>query len=243
MIESLLFLGLALGVTHATDADHVVAIATFVSDRGGLREAARIGVLWGLGHSLTVLLFGGAMIVSRAVIPPVVGLSLELGVALMLVGLGGRALVRARAERAHPPEAANHAQESPTHHARVHALGLPHRHASSAPRGPVESLAVGLVHGLAGSAAVALAVLTQVSDPRVGVAYLAVFGLGTIAGMLLVTTALALPLLALPERAWAFRRHVRSLAGATSCAIGLALVYDIGFTSGLFLGAPSWAPH
>jgi high-affinity nickel permease len=239
MIGQILALGFVLGMAHATDADHVVAVATIVSERRSVRAAARVGALWGVGHTLTVMLFGGAILALKLTIPPAVGLSLELGVALMLLGLGGRALVRARAEA----QRHDHPEVAETH-AHVHALGLPHRHGShAAPRGTLESLAVGLVHGLAGSAAVALAVLTQVGEARLGLGYLALFGLGTIVGMMLVTTAVAFPFVARWAPLARHRAQLRGLGGVFSVALGLALVYDIGIHDGLFLGAPVWSPH
>jgi hypothetical protein len=210
---SILVLGFLLGMRHATDADHVVAVSTIVSRDRTLRGAARIGSLWGLGHTLTVLLVGGAIIVFGLVIPPRLGLALELGVGLMLIVLGARTLRRDR----------------------------PHRHDAPVTARPV---LVGVVHGLAGSAAAALLVLSTIHEPAWALGYLAVFGAGTIAGMVLITTALAMPIAA-AARGLGEGGGLRWLgvaAGVASIAFGLVVVYRVGFVDGLFTLHPRWTP-
>jgi high-affinity nickel-transport protein len=210
---SILVLGFLLGVRHATDADHVVAVSTIVSRDRTLRGAARIGSLWGLGHTLTVLVVGGAIIVFGLVIPPRLGLALELAVGLMLIGLGAWTLKG----------------------------GHPHAHLPAAPARPV---LVGVVHGLAGSAAVALLVLGTIHDPAWALAYLAVFGAGTIVGMALITTALAMPIAAAARRlgTGGGLRWLGVVAGVASIAFGLVVVYRVGFVDGLFTLHPRWTP-
>jgi high-affinity nickel-transport protein len=211
-----LSLGFLLGMTHATDADHVAAMSTVVAQRqssrasGGLRSAAWAGTLWGLGHTAMVVLVGGAIVLFRLAVPDKVALALELGVAAMLVGLGARALFgRAPAEKAHAHP--------------------PPRHAG------MRSLGIGLVHGLAGSAGVALAVLTDIDSPGVGVAYLGLFGVGTVAGMAIVTAVLAVPFLVASARFRGLTARLARLAGCASLVLGLALAYRIGFVDGLFV--------
>lgn len=226
-LPSILILGFLLGMRHATDADHVVAVTTIVSRDRTLRGAARIGSLWGAGHTLTILLVGGAIILFGLVIPPHVGLALELTVGVMLVVLGALALRdRAPHDSAHTVLARADRRLKAR---RFYALLRP--------------LLVGTIHGLAGSAAVALLVLGSIRDPRWAVAYLAIFGAGTVAGMVLVTTALALPL---TLAAGTFTRSTRWLAraaGLASVTLGLLLVYRIGFVDGLFTGHPHWTPQ
>lgn len=213
---AILALGFLLGMRHATDADHVVAVSTIVSRQRTLRAAVPIGVLWGLGHTITILLVGGAIILFGVVISPRVGLGMEFSVALMLILLGAlnvRGVLR--------PTTAFDASRSPS----------------------IRPLFVGLVHGLAGSAAVALLVLGAIRDAIWAVGYLLVFGLGTIAGMLLITMAFAMPVAAVAHR---FERLHRALAlgtGLASVAFGAALVYEVGFVQGLFLAVPRWTPQ
>ena len=234
-----LALGFLLGMRHATDADHVVAIGAIVTRERSLRSAAQLGAVWGVGHTLTILLVGGAIIVLGLVIPPRLGLVFELTVAAMLIVLGGLNLRRgARGARA-------------THtHPHVH----PHVHEGVAERlldrglgamggvSALRPLLIGIVHGLAGSAAVALLVLGTLRDPRWAAAYLLVFGGGTVVGMTVITVALALPLAAAARRFAGVNRYLAVSAGLLSVAFGLFLVYQIGFVDGLFTAHPHWTP-
>jgi hypothetical protein len=211
---TVLALGFLLGMRHATDPDHVVAVTTIVSQQRSLARAARTGVLWGLGHTATILLVGGAIIVLKVQlsgIPPRLGLSLEFAVAIMLVVLG--LLTLAGGER---------------------------RVADSTAR----PITVGFVHGLAGSAAVAtLPQVALIPDPLWAVGYLAVFGVGTIAGMLLVTVSIAAPSLLATHRFAGMNRTLRIASGVASVAFGLFLAHRIGFVDGLFTAAPAWTPQ
>jgi hypothetical protein len=211
---SVLVLGFLLGMRHATDPDHVVAVTTIVSQQRSLGRAARTGALWGLGHTATILLVGGTIIVLKVrldAIPPRIGLSLEFAVAVMLVVLG--LLTLAGGER---------------------------RVADSTAR----PMTVGFVHGLAGSAAVAtLPQVALIPDPLWAAGYLAVFGAGTIAGMLLVTVSIAAPSLFATRRFAGMHRTLRIASGVVSIAFGLFLAHRIGFVDGLFTTAPVWTPH
>src|SRR5687768_16674260 len=150
---SVLVAGFLLGLRHATDPDHVVAVTAIVSRRQSLRAAGAVGTSWGIGHTLTILVVGGTIVLFKLTIPPRVELALEMGVALMLIVLG----------------IAN----------------------MSGTREPSDSrtrpLLVGVVHGLAGSAAVGLLVLTLIDSAALAMAYLLIFGIGTILGMMLMT--------------------------------------------------------
>ena len=255
-LAAVLALGFFLGMRHATDADHVVAVSTIVSRQRTLRAAAPIGMLWGIGHTVTILLVGGAIILFGIVIPPRLGLGMELSVALMLVLLGAlnvhsvlRDAQALAGDPAHPPE---HAGAGPGH---------PHAHASQPDsrqraeesgcmarrRGGgfalLRPLFIGIVHGLAGSAAVALLVLGAINDAPLALAYLLVFGAGTIAGMVLITSALAVPLTAAAQRFAGFHRLLGVATGLASVLFGALLVYEIGFVQGLFRSELHWSPH
>jgi hypothetical protein len=214
---------------HATDADHVVAVSAIVCRERKLTAAAPVGLLWGVGHTLTILLVGGAIILFGIVIPPHVGLGMELSVAFMLVLLGGSSVrsvlrdSRAVAER--------------------HGHGHPHRAGENLPGQSMRPLFVGIVHGLAGSAAVALLVLGTIRETLPALGYLLVFGLGTIAGMLLITTALAMPIAAAARHFERLHRILGTATGVASIALGAVLFYDIGFVQGLFTGDLQWSPH
>lgn len=215
-------LGFVLGIRHATDPDHVVAVGTIVSRERTIRSAALVGVLWGLGHTFTILLAGGAIVFFGLVVPPRVGLTMELSVALMLIGLGAWSLAGVRRQPTGP-----HAHEIPLGRLdrRFGGLGL---YQAARP------FVIGVVHGLAGSAAVALLVVATIHEPLVSLAYLLVFGLGTIAGMMLITAALALPFAYTARRLLGVNRSLALAAGLLSVGFGLFLVYQIGFVDGLF---------
>jgi hypothetical protein len=211
---SVLVLGFLLGMRHATDPDHVVAVTTIVSQQRSLLRAARTGVLWGIGHTATILLAGGVIILLKvqiSMIPPRVGLSLEFAVAVMLIVLGLLALA-----------------------------GNERRVADSTAR----PITVGFVHGLAGSAAVAtLPQVALIPDPAWAAGYLAVFGVGTIVGMMLITVSIAAPSLFATRRFAGMNEKLRIASGVVSIGFGLFLAHHIGFVDGLFTASPAWAPH
>jgi len=212
MLDTLtpILLGALLGLRHATDADHVVAVTTIVARQRSWLQAARIGAVWGIGHSVTLFLLGGAIIGFRLVIPPRIGLGLEFAVALMLIGLG-YANLRRRDEPSAP------------------SLHRP--------------FWIGVVHGLAGSAAVALLVLSTIRAPLEAAAYLLMFGFGTIVGMMLVTLLLAAPTVYAGARVARMQGRVRLAAGALSIVFGLLLARELIVDGGLFSAVPSWDPH
>jgi high-affinity nickel-transport protein len=210
-------LGFLLGLKHATDADHVVAITTIVSRERSFRRAAWIGGLWGIGHSLTVFLVGGALVVFRIAMPPRVGLALEFGVALMLIMLGFSNL-------------------------RPAGDSTPHTHDIPARFNGIRPLVIGVVHGLAGSATAALLVLAAIPDTMYALAYLFIFGVGTIAGMTLITAMLAAPSVYAAERVVRFQRGIRFAAGALSLAFGILIARAIIVDGGLFSDVTHWTP-
>jgi high-affinity nickel-transport protein len=260
-------IGFLLGMLHATDADHVVAVSTIVSQQRKVGSAARVGVLWGVGHTLTVLLVGSAIILFNLAIPPQVGLAMEFAVALMLILLGVVTLARvSRHVRdsmtsmlADGLSGHRHPEDAAQPHLHVHAHGdyvHAHRHGHGSdghghgetPQGwldrrlggltlyqALRPVAIGIVHGLAGSAAVALLVLAQIREPGWAVAYLLLFGVGTMAGMMLVTSLIALPFAA-SHRLPYLNLALRVLAGVLSLALGVYLVWKIGVVDGLLTG-------
>ena len=202
---------LLLGMRHATDPDHIVAVSTIVSREHSMSRASRIGVLWGAGHTLTILLVGGMIIAFKVAFTPRIGLSLELVVAVMLVLLGT-----------------------------LNVLGVS---AGSAMMNAVRPFAVGVVHGLAGSAAATLLILPLIEDARWAVLYLLVFGFGTIVGMAVMTLAIAAPAALASKRVAGLQRSIRFASGAVSLCFGLYLSWRIGYVDGLFTGQPRWTPR
>lgn len=252
---AVLALGFFLGMRHATDADHVVAVSTIVSRERRLGSAALVGALWGAGHTITIFAVGVGIIVFTLVIPPRVGLSMEFSVGLMLVLLGWANLASLR--RRSQEIADDVAQHTP-YGSHTHA-GLAHAHHHGAADASVRSmdrifarwtlyqwlrpLIVGLVHGLAGSAAVALLVLTTLHNSRWAIAYLLIFGVGTIAGMMVITVAMASALRYAGARSAWINQRLAFATGLMSVAFGLFIVYQMGFVHGLFTAHPTWTPE
>jgi high-affinity nickel permease len=230
---AVLALGFFLGMRHATDSDHVLAVSTIVSRERTPRAALWIGALWGLGHSATILTVGGAIVLFGWVIPPRLGLSMEMSVAIMLVVLGAINLSGALSQI----ERAAHAPQAP-------AAALAGTGRSALRRGGLlRPVIIGVVHGLAGSAAVALLVLATIKSASTGLLYLAIFGIGTVAGMMLLTLLMSLPISALARRFPHTERPLARVAGLMSIAFGLFLAYQIGVGNGLVVGTPTWDPH
>lgn len=251
---------------HATDPDHVIAVSTIVSRERSIPKAGWIGILWGCGHTLTIAIVGTAIILFGLVIPPRAGLTLEFSVGLMLILLGILNLTGAvkwlseKFSPGHPRVTETHAHIH-QHDGRVHfhwhshsSSENHHRESLTPPhwlRAPFERLGlfhvlrpllVGIVHGLAGSAAVALLVLSTIRQPQWALFYLLIFGVGTIVGMMLITAALALPFsFAGRKFAW-MNRGLVTASGVLSLGFGLFVCYQIGFVNGLFSSHPNWTP-
>jgi high-affinity nickel-transport protein len=265
MTDSIAILGLGflLGMRHATDADHVVAVTTIVARYRTFRDAAWIGISWGIGHSLTILAVGGGIVLFKWVIPPRVGLSMELAVGIMLVLLGVatvRSIWRTRAPSIGPGHGLVHAHAH-EHGDFVHTHRHGHEpgtHSHPADRTPVHwldrhfgrlgvyratrPLVIGMVHGLAGSAAIALLVLTTIGNPAWAAFYLLVFGVGTLVGMMVLTLALATPFVYSSRRWQAISRGLALGAGLLSVVLGLVVAYQVGVAGGLFGDHPRWTP-
>jgi high-affinity nickel permease len=233
---SFLALGFLLGMRHATDPDHVVAVTTIVAKQSGIAKASLIGVLWGLGHTFTIFLVGTMIILFQVTIPPRVGLSMEFAVAAMLILLGVLNLtgtLRKLQER-FTPNSADEPVPVSGFRASVQRFGV---------FNVVRPVAIGLVHGLAGSAAVALLVMTTIRDPWWAVTYLLLFGVGTIAGMMIITTVIAMPFALTERRFSSWNRGMAVASGLLSLGFGLLLSYQIGFVDGLFFSHPHWIPQ
>jgi high-affinity nickel-transport protein len=280
-------LGFVLGMRHATDPDHVIAVSTIVSRQRSIRQAGVIGALWGVGHTITIFCVGAAIILFNIVIPPRIGLTMELAVGLMLILLGILNLtgVTQRITHRFTP-----AHGTPDHRTQDHGHGeqargsLVHTHLHQhdgvvhehihghspevhmhldpelkTDQKPLNAfqrmlqklglyqflrpLAIGLVHGLAGSAAVALLVLAEIRDPRWAIVYLLIFGVGTIAGMMLITMMIGAPFAYTRKRFAPFNYGLGVASGLLSLAFGLFITFQIAVTDGLFARHPHWTPH
>lgn len=197
---STLVLGLVLGLRHATDPDHVVAMGTIVTRDPQLRRAIVTGAWWGVGHTVTVLCVGLLMLIGGVRVPDRATTAMELLVAAMLVVLGAVAL---RTSRVDPPAVA------------------PARLGERLLVSPLRPLLIGLVHGLAGSAALTLVALATIHDTRGALLYLVLFGVGTVVGMLAITTLLAVSLRWVGARSARLPFWIARVSGTLSVAAGL----------------------
>jgi high-affinity nickel permease len=236
---SVLVVGLLLGMKHATEADHLAAVATLATRQSSLAQTLRQGLAWGVGHTLTLLLFGGAVLLLDQAISPALEQVLETAVGMMLFILGADVLRRLARDRIH-----FHVHRHEPHTAHVHAHShrgegahaeSAHRH-THAGRWPLRALVVGMMHGLAGSAALVLLTLRTVPSLGLGVGYIALFGVGSIAGMALLSVVIAVPLRL--SSAYLTRLHhaMAALVGVFSCVLGAFMVIEIGYLKAL-LGA------
>jgi len=258
---SILAVGFFLGMRHATDPDHVIAVTTIVANQRNQARAAVIGAFWGVGHTLTIFVVGTGIILFNLVIPVRVGLSMELSVAVMLVILGS--LNIAGFLRSMPAGSIQTSDEDAMVHSHSHSHGNSthtHTHAHlTQVHSPLawmdrtftkvglyqylRPFVVGVVHGLAGSAAVALLVLTTIRNYHWAIAYLLIFGVGTIAGMMLITMSIASAFTMVGRGRQKFSHQLALASGLLSLGFGLFVAYQICFVNGLFSTHDRWIPQ
>lgn len=228
-----LALGLVFGLKHAVEADHLAAVSTIVSERESVFSSSLVGGLWGIGHTISLLVAGVVVILLHIEIGEHTARMLEFGVALMLVALGVSALLKLLNGGTLHLHAHRHGRH--THlHPHLHD-GHPERerHTHHGYRLSARPVLVGMVHGLAGSAALMLLVLSTIPSPGVGLAYIFVFGVGSIGGMMLMSALVGLPLRLTARRFTRVNATLRGLAGCFSLLFGVFMVYQIGFVEGL----------
>lgn len=231
---TVLAVGLLFGLKHATEVDHVVAVSTIASQQRNVLRSALVGALWGAGHTASLLIVGVVVLFLRIAIPESVSKWLEFGVALMIIGLGAVALWRSLRKRTdlhvheHSHDGLSHVHihfhEPETRHDRQ----PKHSHAISAIG--IKPVLIGMMHGLAGSGALTILVLTQISSAWIGLLYLMIFGLGSIAGMLLMSGLIGLPFALTARNLTAVHQRMQLAAAVVSIAFGLWYAFE---TSGL----------
>lgn len=241
-LATVLAVGLATGIRHAMESDHLAAVATLVVRGASWMEAARLGAFWGLGHTITLALVGGSMLALGQAVPERAadGLELLVGVMLVLLGLDCLRRLRAGLLHEHVHEHVHQHGDGEVHvHRHFHLSqqqGLAHRHLHLN-REWLRATVIGMVHGLAGSAALVLLAVGVTSTPLVGLGYVAVFGAGSIVGMALLALAIGIGLkLTSGWAAWPYRLLAVGMA-LFSCALGAWTVWQIGFAGGWLLGA------
>ncbi|OGB94867.1 MAG: urease accessory protein UreH [candidate division NC10 bacterium RIFCSPLOWO2_12_FULL_66_18] len=225
-----LALGFLLGMGHALDADHVIAVSTMVSRHRTLRRSSVVGIFWGLGHTTTLFLVGVAVILFKVRISDRLALSMEFAVGIVLVALGASVVWGFLGRRVHA-HAHRHGGEIHVHF-HSHAAGEEHDHKHPSPNYR-RSLLVGMLHGLAGSAALMLLVLATIRTPMLGLVYILVFGAGSILGMLGISSLLGLPFMLTAERHVGIHRGLRIAAGAACVVYGIWITFSVGIGQGL----------
>jgi ABC-type nickel/cobalt efflux system permease component RcnA len=247
-VVALLGLGLVFGLKHATEVDHVVAVSTIVSEHRNVFRSALVGGLWGLGHTASLVFVGVLVLVFRVAIPLRVANWLEFGVALMIIALGVLAVARVLRKRAdvhlhrHSHDGESHVHihfhEQDTEHPTVAVSpatpAAPPAHSHAITRLGFKPLLVGAMHGLAGSAALTLLVLAQIQSISVGLLYLAVFGIGSTLGMLLMSGLIGLPFALSARRLSGFNYGLQTIAGGLSILFGLWYAYQTAVANSLW---------
>jgi ABC-type nickel/cobalt efflux system permease component RcnA len=225
-MTTVLLLGFLIGLQHAMEADHVAAVASLATRSRSVAHTVRQGAVWGLGHSLTLCLFGGAVLLADRLVPERLASALEIAVGVMLVGLGLDVLRRLVRDRIHFHA---HRHDAETHfHAHGHPPDVdhdrdPHHHRH--PDGfPLRALLVGMMHGMAGSAALVVLVLGSVASPWQGLAYIALFGLGSVAGMAALGAAISVPLRRSARHLTWAHNGLKALVGMLTLAIGAHII-------------------
>ena len=231
-------LGVILGLRHSLDPDHVVAVSTIVSEYRNPFRSLWVGISWGLGHTTTLLVIGIVIIALRLAIPERLALVFEFLVGIMLVGLGAQVIYKFVQRKVHqhrhgPQDDGHqhfhsHAQDpghAPKHH-QVRGIGTPFFRK--------KSFFIGTVHGVAGSAALTLLVLASIESPLAGIAYILLFGLGSVLSMGIMTILIGLPFVFSANRLPGLNQIMQVSAGTFSILFGVFLMYEIGFVQGLF---------
>ena len=232
---AVLSLGFFLGLKHATEADHLAAVSTIVSERKSLLSSAIVGGFWGLGHTISLFIAGVLVLLLDFKISEKTERMLEFGVGIMLLFLGLnvlRKLFKGGTLHFHTHAHGEHAHVHPHVHEKGHE-DEPHTHHgfSFNPR----ALLVGMVHGMAGSAALMLLVIPTINSNWMGLLYIAIFGVGSIGGMILMSLLVGLPFHLTDSRLNRFNYILQSVAGLFSIGIGLYIIYDKGVLEGLFI--------
>jgi ABC-type nickel/cobalt efflux system permease component RcnA len=227
---AVLGLGFLLGMQHALEADHIAAVSSIAARRSEVRDIVKHGLTWGLGHTLSLFAFAGFAILLGQALPEDFARPLETAVGFMLVGLGAHVLWRLWRDRVHfhrhghsdgtvHIHAHSHAGETVAHaraeHVHAHAHGFRWR-----------TLLVGLMHGMAGSAALLVLAASRASSPAAGLGYIALFGIGSMVGMGALSSVIAVPL-AVSARWLTLANHgLQGAVGIVTIAIGITTIAE-----------------
>jgi cytochrome c biogenesis protein CcdA len=224
----ILGLGFLLGMQHALEADHIAAVSSIAARRSQIGDIVKHGLTWGLGHTLTLFVFAGIAILLGRAIPETVAKPIEGAVGIMLIGLGAHVLWRLWRDRVHFHRH-GHADGTVHFHAHSHAGDtLPHARTAHIHEHGFRwrTLLVGLMHGMAGSAALLVLAVTQASSPVAGLGYVALFGIGSMIGMAALSAVIAVPLAVSARFLTVANRALQGAVGAVTIAIGLVTLVE-----------------
>jgi high-affinity nickel permease len=225
---AILGLGFLLGMQHALEADHIAAVSSIAARRSRISDIVKHGLTWGLGHTLTLFVFAGVAILLGRAIPESVAKPIEGAVGIMLIGLGAHVLWRLWRDRVH-------------FHRHGHADGTVHFHAHSHAGDTLQhvrtlhahehgfrwrTLLVGLMHGMAGSAALLVLAATQASSPAAGLGYVALFGIGSMIGMGALSAVIAVPIAVSARFLTAANHGLQGAVGVVTIGVGLVTLVE-----------------
>ncbi len=211
----ILFIGMLLGIRHAFDADHILAVSTMILEHKSPYKTALVGSFWGIGHTTTLFIAGLLILLLKIYIPERINLFFEFCVGLMLVFLGIRAIQRKDTIHAHQH---SHMDISHTHYHNLKEKSHLHQHH--------KSFLIGAIHGLAGSGVLTILVLTTIKNVLEGMYYILLFGIGSVVGMTLISILLGLPLLYSQKKLPKFETYLKYFTGILSIAFGLFVAYE-----------------
>ncbi len=227
---TMMALGFLLGIQHAFNADHVIAVSTLVTKNQSLKKSSFLGIFWGIGHTITLLAVGMAILTLKLTIPDRLALFMEFMVGAMLVFLGVVVIRELIINRIHM-HSHLHGRQAHLHlHSHVEEQAHIHQHIKP----EFKSMMVGMVHGLAGSAALMLLVLTSAPSISSGLLYIVIFGIGSIIGMMGVSTLISLPFMVTAKKLENFSNKIKAGAGIISIGLGIFIMLEIGIGKGLF---------
>lgn len=231
---AVLGLGFFLGLKHAVEADHLAAVGTIVSERKSLWSSMIVGGIWGLGHTISLFVAGIFVLLLNFEISEQTERILEFCVGIMLLFLGLNVFRKiAQGGKIHFHTHEHGAREHV--HPHIHELDkIDESNSHHSFKFSPKALFIGMVHGLAGSAALMLLVIPTIHSRPLGLLYIAIFGIGSIGGMMLMSFLVGLPFHLTASRFNQYNRILQGVAGLVSIIFGLLIVYEKGVTEGLF---------
>jgi hypothetical protein len=230
-VISIWILGFIVGAGHAFEPDHMAAVSALISDKTTRRDIVRHGMIWGIGHTLVLLLVGGVALLMKTTLPEQFAVGLEVMVGIMLVGLGAHVIYRLRRDRVHLHR---HSHQDGVEHIHIHSHQhdttphTPAKHKHAHPdRSAWRTLMVGIMHGMAGSAAIILTTAATLNSAPLGLFYIATFGAGSILGMAAISLMMSLVLI--PVRALTRLNNVlHYFIGTATMSVGLYVIVTSG---------------